>query len=65
MILFVGAPVPLSEKPRIIRMDDCSLTLGWKPSVPSAPRLPVTYQVEMATHPNGEWTAYKIGDANL
>nr|XP_042904670.1 obscurin-like isoform X3 [Parasteatoda tepidariorum] len=56
-----GIPVPLSEKPRIVRMDDSSLTLGWKPSVPTAPRVPVTYQLEMAKHPNGDWTPYKAG----
>ncbi|KAG8195169.1 hypothetical protein JTE90_023344 [Oedothorax gibbosus] len=56
-----GIPVPLSEKPRIVRMDDTSLTLGWKPSVPNSPRVPVTYQLEMAKHPDGEWTPYKTG----
>ncbi|CAL1291290.1 unnamed protein product [Larinioides sclopetarius] len=56
-----GIPVPLSERPRIIRMDDTSLTLGWKPSVPTCPRVPVTYQLEMAKHPDGEWTPYKTG----
>lgn len=53
--------MPLPEKPRIIRMDDKTMTLGWKPAVPNAPRVPVTYQLEMATHPDGEWTPYKIG----
>ncbi|XP_035216758.1 obscurin-like isoform X2 [Stegodyphus dumicola] len=56
-----GIPVPLPEKPRIVRMDDTSLTLGWKPSVPNAPRVPVTYQLEMASHPDGEWVPYKTG----
>ncbi|GIY55923.1 hypothetical protein CDAR_566731 [Caerostris darwini] len=56
-----GIPVPLPEKPRIVRMDDTSLTLGWKPSVPTCPRVPVTYQLEMAKHPDGEWTPYKTG----
>ncbi|XP_054712056.1 obscurin-like isoform X2 [Uloborus diversus] len=56
-----GAPVPLPDKPRIIRMDDTSLTLGWKPSVPNCPRVPVTYNLELAKHPDGEWTPYKTG----
>ncbi|GFT33266.1 obscurin [Nephila pilipes] len=56
-----GIPVPLSERPKIVRMDDTSLTLGWKPSVPTCPRVPVTYQLEMAKHPDGEWTPYKTG----
>ncbi|XP_067145351.1 LOW QUALITY PROTEIN: obscurin-like [Centruroides vittatus] len=59
-----GAPVPLPEKPYIVRMSDKYLTLGWKPSVPTSPRVPVTYQVEKALHPDGEWSTYKSGIKN-
>lgn len=44
-----GAPTPLSDRPIICRMTDKRLTLSWKPSVPTAPRFPVTYQVAI-TH---------------
>ncbi|XP_076362329.1 protein Obscurin-like isoform X2 [Tachypleus tridentatus] len=56
-----GAPVPLPDKPRILRMTDHNLTLAWKPSLPASPRVPVTYSIEMSKYPDGEWKPYKSG----
>lgn len=38
--------MPLSDRPIISKMTDRRLTLSWKPSVPSSPRHPYTYQVK-------------------
>lgn len=54
-------PVPLPDRPRITRMTDNALTLWWFPSVPTEPRIPVTYIVEFARIPDGEWIAYRTG----
>lgn len=48
-----GAPTPLPDRPIISKMSDRRLTLCWKPSVSVAPRVPVTYQVEMLELPEG------------
>lgn len=40
-----GAPTPIPDRPIITHMTDRRLTLAWKPSVPTGPRFPVTYQV--------------------
>jgi hypothetical protein len=40
-----GLPVPIAERPYILNMSDRRCTLAWKPSLPSGPRYPVTYQV--------------------
>lgn len=36
-------------------------TLSWKPSIPSGPREPVTYQLEMCELPNGDWFTVRTG----
>ena len=59
-----GAPNPLPEAPYILKMTDLNLQLGWKPSVPSMPRYPVTYQVEMMDLPDGEWRTVRTGIRN-
>ncbi|XP_069669104.1 obscurin isoform X4 [Periplaneta americana] len=56
-----GAPLPLADRPIISRMTDRRLTLSWKPSIPIGPRLPVTYRVEMAEQPDGEWFTARTG----
>lgn len=52
------------EAPYILKMTDRNLQLGWKPSVPSTPRYPVTYQVEMLDLPDGEWRTVRTGIRN-
>lgn len=54
-------PGPLPDPPFIMRMTDNYLTLGWRPSIPTFPRVPVTYEVEMCQEPDGNWTSYKSG----
>ncbi|XP_054168063.1 obscurin-like [Oppia nitens] len=56
-----GVPVPLPDRPRIIRMTDNDVTLSWLPSVPIQPRIPVTYIIEFCRIPDGEWIAYRTG----
>ncbi|XP_067131065.1 obscurin-like isoform X2 [Centruroides vittatus] len=56
-----GPPSPLPDPPFIMRMTDTHLTLGWRPSVPSVPRVPVTYEVEMCQEPDGKWNSYRSG----
>ncbi|XP_040072551.1 obscurin isoform X2 [Ixodes scapularis] len=56
-----GVPAALTDKPYIRRMTDRDLTLGWKPYIPSGSRVPVTYNVEMAPLPDGNWAPYKSG----
>ncbi|XP_017774924.1 PREDICTED: muscle M-line assembly protein unc-89 isoform X2 [Nicrophorus vespilloides] len=56
-----GAPMPLSDAPIISRMTDRHCTLSWKPSIPSGPRFPVTYQLEMLEHPHGDWFTVRSG----
>ncbi|XP_031784410.1 obscurin isoform X4 [Nasonia vitripennis] len=56
-----GIPLPLADRPIISRMMDRHLTLSWKPSIPSMPRLPVTYQVEMCELPDGDWFSARSG----
>lgn len=56
-----GAPTPLADRPIITRMSDRRLTLCWKPSVSIAPRIPVTYQVEMLELPEGDWVTVRTG----
>lgn len=56
-----GAPVPMADRPIISRMTDRHLTLSWKPSLPSGPRYPVTYQVEMLEMPDGDWFTARTG----
>lgn len=48
-----GAPTPLADRPIITKMSDSRLTLCWKPSISTAPRVPVTYQVELLELPEG------------
>ncbi|XP_076264326.1 obscurin isoform X27 [Rhynchophorus ferrugineus] len=56
-----GAPVPLADPPIISQMTDRHCTLSWKPSIPSGPREPVTYQLEMCELPNGDWFTVRTG----
>ncbi|RZB39359.1 muscle M-line assembly protein unc-89-like [Asbolus verrucosus] len=56
-----GAPLPLSDPPIISQMTDRHCTLSWKPSIPSGPRAPVTYQLEMCELPNGDWFTVRTG----
>lgn len=56
-----GAPTPLADRPVITKMSDRRLTLCWKPSVSIAPRIPVTYQVEMLELPEGDWVTVRTG----
>ncbi|XP_064466280.1 obscurin-like isoform X2 [Ornithodoros turicata] len=58
---YTGVPSPLSDTPHIRRMSDRHVTIGWTPSIPRAPRVPVTYILEMASHPDGEWHPYQTG----
>ncbi|XP_075733476.1 obscurin isoform X5 [Rhipicephalus microplus] len=58
---YAGVPDPLNDKPYIRRMTDRDLTLGWKPSPPSRSRIPVSYTVEMAPLPDGNWSPYRSG----
>lgn len=53
--------MPLSDCPIISQMTDRHCTLSWKPSIPSAPRFPVTYQLEMCELPNGNWFTVRTG----
>ncbi|XP_033229349.1 obscurin isoform X4 [Belonocnema kinseyi] len=54
-------PLPLADRPIISRMMDRHLTLSWKPSIPIAPRVPVTYLVEMCELPDGDWFTTRSG----
>ncbi|XP_059224502.1 obscurin isoform X2 [Stomoxys calcitrans] len=56
-----GVPNPLPDAPIILKMSDRYLQLAWKPSVPTAPRYPVTYQVEMMDMPEGDWRTVRTG----
>ncbi|KAK9877930.1 hypothetical protein WA026_020153 [Henosepilachna vigintioctopunctata] len=56
-----GAPMPLSDPPIISQMTDRHCTLSWKPSIPTGPRFPVTYQLEMCELPNGDWFTVRTG----
>lgn len=56
-----GIPTPLSDKPYITKMFDKSLSLGWKPSMPTHERYPITYQVEMMALPDGDWHTVYTG----
>ncbi|XP_072157515.1 protein Obscurin isoform X3 [Bemisia tabaci] len=56
-----GAPLPLADRPIISRMMDRRLTLSWRPSLPIGPRFPVTYHVEMAVQPDGDWFTARTG----
>lgn len=56
-----GIPVPLTDCPIISRMTDSNLTLSWRPSIPSYPRAPVTYQLEMCELPYGDWFTVRTG----
>lgn len=56
-----GAPMPLSDPPIISRMTDRHCTVSWKPSIPTGPRAPVTYQLEMLELPNGDWFTVRSG----
>ncbi|XP_044758879.1 obscurin isoform X8 [Coccinella septempunctata] len=56
-----GAPMPLSNPPIISQMTDRHCTLSWKPSIPTGPRFPVTYQLEMCELPNGDWFTARTG----
>lgn len=51
----------MADRPVITRMSDRRLTLCWKPSVSIAPRIPVTYQVEMLELPEGDWITVRTG----
>ncbi|XP_045464016.1 obscurin isoform X11 [Harmonia axyridis] len=56
-----GAPMPLSNPPIVSQMTDRHCTLSWKPSIPTGPRFPVTYQLEMCELPNGDWFTARTG----
>nr|CAH7742463.1 unnamed protein product [Callosobruchus chinensis] len=56
-----GAPVPLADPPIISQMTDRHCTLSWKPSIPSGPRAPVTYLLEMCELPSGDWFTVRTG----
>ncbi|XP_043238275.1 titin homolog isoform X6 [Amphibalanus amphitrite] len=56
-----GIPMPLSERPIISRMTDRQLTLSWRPSPTAGQRIPVTYHVEMAEAPRGDWFTVRSG----
>lgn len=56
-----GAPMPISDPPIISQMTDRHCTLSWKPSIPSGPREPVTYQLEMCELPHGDWFTVRSG----
>uniref|UniRef100_A0A6P7FRC9 Obscurin isoform X8 n=1 Tax=Diabrotica virgifera virgifera TaxID=50390 RepID=A0A6P7FRC9_DIAVI len=56
-----GAPMPISDPPIISQMTDRHCTLSWKPSIPSGPRVPVTYQLEMCELPSGDWFTVRSG----
>lgn len=53
--------MPISDPPIISQMTDRHCTLSWKPSIPSGPRAPVTYQLEMCELPNGDWFTVRSG----
>ncbi|KAF5286087.1 hypothetical protein FQA39_LY16433 [Lamprigera yunnana] len=59
-----GIPVPLSDAPIISRMTDRHCTLSWKPSLPSYPHVPCTYQLEMCELPQGDWFSARTGIRN-
>lgn len=54
-------PIACSDAPLISKMTDRHLTLSWKPSLPTGPRFPVTYQVEMLDLPHGDWRTIRTG----
>ncbi|KAG5881050.1 hypothetical protein JTB14_033964 [Gonioctena quinquepunctata] len=56
-----GAPMPISDPPIISQMTDRHCTLSWNPSIPSGPRAPVTYQLEMCELPTGDWFTVRSG----
>ncbi|CAG9826985.1 unnamed protein product [Diabrotica balteata] len=56
-----GAPMPISDPPIISQMTDRHCTLSWNPSIPSGPRVPVTYQLEMCELPSGDWFTVRSG----
>ncbi|XP_023017381.2 obscurin isoform X4 [Leptinotarsa decemlineata] len=56
-----GAPMPISDPPIISQMTDRHCTLSWNPSIPTGPRAPVTYQLEMCELPNGDWFTVRSG----
>ncbi|XP_053213912.1 obscurin-like isoform X4 [Panonychus citri] len=58
-----GLPSGLLEKPRIIRMWDTGISLGWKPAIPSYSGIPVTYTLDWCKHPysDSDWKPYRTG----
>lgn len=42
-------------------MTDRRITLGWRPSITTGPRFPVTYQIEMLDLPEGDWRTVRTG----
>ncbi|XP_057667143.1 obscurin isoform X10 [Diorhabda carinulata] len=56
-----GAPMPISDPPIISQMTDRHCTLSWNPSIPTGPRTPVTYQLEMCELPSGDWFTVRSG----
>lgn len=56
-----GVPIPLADCPIISRMTDRHCTVSWRPSIPSGPRFPVTYQLEMCELPYGDWFTVRTG----
>lgn len=50
-----GVPLPLPDRPYISKMNDHRLQLSWRPSIPSGPKFPISYQIEMLDMPDGDW----------
>lgn len=56
-----GVPSGVLEKPKILRMWDTGVSLGWKPSVSHVPTQPVTYAVDWTRYPSEDWKTYRSG----
>ncbi|XP_015782492.1 obscurin isoform X3 [Tetranychus urticae] len=58
-----GLPSALLDKPRILRMWDTGISLGWKPAIPSYSGIPVTYTLDWCKHPynDSDWKPYRTG----
>ncbi|XP_074600440.1 uncharacterized protein LOC141854581 isoform X3 [Brevipalpus obovatus] len=56
-----GIPSGVVEKPKILRMWDTGVSLGWKPSVSHVPTQPVTYAVDWTRYPSEDWKTYRSG----
>ncbi|XP_050698180.1 obscurin-like isoform X5 [Eriocheir sinensis] len=56
-----GVPMPLPDKPMISALSDRRATISWMPHLAAPPTQPVTYLLEMAEYPEGDWNTVRTG----